>query len=36
MVVKVVSGNHELKMRVHSIASYKKDCVDEKWERMGL
>ena len=30
MVVKVVSGNDELKMRVHTIASYKKDCVGEK------
>ena len=36
MVVKVVTGNGELKMRVHNSASNKKECVGEKWERMGL
>ena len=36
MVVKVVTGNGELKMRVHNSASNKKECVGEKWERKDL
>ena len=36
MVVKVVTGNGELKKRVHNSASNKKECIGEKWERMGL
>ena len=36
MVVKVVSGDSELKMEVYISASDKKECLGEKWERMGL
>ena len=36
IAVRVVSGDGELRMRVYTSASDKKECVGEKGGRMGL
>ena len=35
-MVKVVSGDGEIRMGFYTSASDRKECIGEKWERMGL